>query len=368
MITSYSRMDRMLHYAAFSAIPTQIALSDMERLLFRRQFADLPVKKPVFVTALPRAGTTILLSVLAKLPDFVTHTYRDMPFVLTPMLWQRMSAPFRKVTATRERAHGDGLTINYDSPEAFEEIAWKAHWPEHYQTDRIIPWTATEDDEEFTEFLRDHMRKIIAIHGPRDTDNSTIRYLSKNNANIARLEMLSHSFTDCCILIPVRHPWHHAESLCHQHYHFTTLHETDAFTRRYMEWLGHYEFGAALRPINFNNWMDKTDRLDPMTSEFWLAYWHAAYSAVLETVSTANSNTSTFILVDYDHLCSDPTSILPQLAGQLDLRDAAPLLAGADQFRPAQVYEFDKSITESPLYRDCISLYTTLLERCLSPV
>ena len=28
-----------------------------------------------------------------------------------------------------ERAHGDGMTIGYDSHEAFEEVLWRAFWP-----------------------------------------------------------------------------------------------------------------------------------------------------------------------------------------------------------------------------------------------
>lgn len=366
MTAPYSRLDRALHYAAFSALPAQIAMADMERTLFGRHFAEIPVNKPVFITALARAGTTVLLNVLANMPDFATHTYRDMPFVLAPMLWARISAPFRKVAAARERAHGDGLTIDYDSPEAFEEVVWKAHWPEHYQRDRISPWTGTSDDADFIDFLHDHMRKIIALHTLSGTDSITIRYLSKNNANVARLDMLTRCFPNGCILIPVRHPWHHAESLRHQHQHFTSLHATDTFSRRYMEWLGHYEFGAALRPIDFNNWMTNGERYDPMTPAFWLAYWHSAYNAVLKAVCS-NQNAETIVLIDYDTLCREPNSILPLLAERLELRDPERLLASVDQFRPARTYEIEKSIANTPLYNDCEDLYASLLARCLAP-
>lgn len=366
MTTPYSRLDRALHYAAFSALPAQMAMADMERVLFGRRYADIPIRKPVFVTALARAGTTVLLSVLSEMSDFATHTYRDMPFILTPMLWSRLSSPFRKVTTAKERAHGDGLTIDYDSPEAFEEIVWKAHWPEHYQGDRIIPWDGAEEDEDFSAFLRDHMRKIIALHTPPDIDSNSIRYLSKNNANIARLEMLARTFPDGHILIPVRHPWHHAESLRHQHEHFSSLHTSDIFSRRYMEWLGHYEFGAALKPINFNNWMAGSTQLDPVKPGFWLAYWHAAYSAVLEAVRDTGLNSKTMILIDYDGLCHTPAPILPLLADRLDLHDPAQLLARSDRFRPARTYEFDKSVTDTPLYKSCEELYASLLEYCLT--
>ncbi len=363
-IPSYSGLDRTLHYAAFSAIPAQIALADMERSLFGRKFTDIPVRRPVFVTALPRAGTTLLLYVLAKLPDFATHTYRDMPFVLTPLLWTRISASFRKTGTAQERAHGDGLSINYDSPEAFEEIVWKACWPGHYQEDRIRPWNDTDQDSGFTEFLSEHMRKIIALRTPEHGNRNDVRYLSKNNANISRLNILTSAFPEGRIFILLRHPWHHAESLRHQHHHFTNLHATDTFSRRYMEWLGHYEFGAALKPIDFDQWMTQAEHMDSMKPDFWLTYWYAAYSAVQKALLGSHDKES-ITLIDYDHLCHKPEDILPALAERLELRDPETLLANSDQFRPARTYEIEKPTASTSIYRACEDLYDTLRAQCI---
>ena len=83
-----------------------------------------------FVTSLPRVGTTLLLDVLSALPAFASHTYRHMPFVLCPILWDRISSGFRKEAELDEREHGDGIMIGYDSSEAFEEIIWMAFWGE----------------------------------------------------------------------------------------------------------------------------------------------------------------------------------------------------------------------------------------------
>lgn len=365
MTTPYSLPERLLHYLAFATLPAQKALADMERLFFSQRFTDIPVDKPVFITALPRAGTTLLLNVLATMPDFATHTYRDLPFVLIPMLWAQISSPFRKTSVARERAHGDGLVIDYDSPEAFEEILWKAHWPEHYQPDRLTPWTDMEDDADFWAFLQDHMRKIIALHSPLAGAAGAVRYLSKNNANIARLGTLLRVFPNGRILIPVRHPWHHAESLRRQHRQFSTLHATDAFSRRYMEWLGHHEFGAALKPIDFNGWMAGQDQADPMESAFWLRYWHAAYGSIWKTVND-HAKKDAIILIDYDRLCRTPQTTLPQLAERLELQDPKPLLTKSGQFRQAKNYEIDKEVAGTSIYKECKELYAFLLEQCLA--
>ncbi len=160
---SYSRLDRWLHHLAFRAITPQKAMADIEESLFATRLEPLGVAQPVFITSLPRAGTTLLLELLAGTDHFATHTYRDMPFVLCPLLWNQLSSGFRTHDPLRERAHGDGISINSDSPEAFEEILWKAFWPKKYRSDRILPWSKQDRDAEFEAFYRSHMRKIIAL-------------------------------------------------------------------------------------------------------------------------------------------------------------------------------------------------------------
>jgi len=60
------------------------------------------------------------LNALSALPAMCVHTYRHMPFVLCPLLWHRVSRGLRQESKLSERAHGDGLLVGFDSPEAFE--------------------------------------------------------------------------------------------------------------------------------------------------------------------------------------------------------------------------------------------------------
>lgn len=356
----YSGLERLLHRLAFSGLNAQTALADIEQQVFGREFRDIAIEQPVFITALPRAGTTLLLEALSGLPDFAAHTYRDMPFVLCPMLWEKISGPFRKAGSLRDRAHGDGVAIGFESPEAFEEVAWKAHWPDHYREDRIVPWTARERDDAFEAFLEDHMRKIIALRGRGTADAAPPRYVSKNNANIARLDLLSAIFPDCRILIPVRNPWDHAASLLSQHKRFSEIHAEDDFARQYMSWIGHYEFGAALKPIDFDGWLDAAADRDPMQPAFWLWYWQAAYGALM----TADIPGLSFI--DYDALCEEPAPILGRLRHALNIGDDGAFHHRFTGLRPSSRHELKADDIDNPdLRRSVEGLYERLRARCL---
>lgn len=357
----YSGLERALHVAAFSAMGGQFALAGLEDRLFARRLEEIAVRRPVFITALPRAGTTILLEILAAQPPFATHTYRSMPFVLSPLLWEQVSRPFHQRMETRERAHGDGIKISYDSPEAFEEVLWKAFRPEKYHADRIETWSQHDADEDLSEFLHNHMRKVIALHDAHRPAAAPRRYLSKNNANIARLELLPRLFPDCRILIPLRNPRDHAESLRRQHVRFTELHAEDAFGRRYMEWLGHYEFGAALRPIDFDRWLDAARHGDPTQREFWLAYWKAAHLAIERT---AGPNVR---FIDYDAFSRDPAAYLPAIATAVGLGDVAGLREAAARLRPSTGYNGEEAGPKPEVLRQCQEIHTRLTQMALQP-
>src|SRR5689334_8361392 len=100
---NYSRLDRILHRLAFSNLEVQKSLADIEDRMHAKQIGPIAIEKPVFITALPRAGTTLILDVLARQPSvFATHTYRSMPFVLCPLLWDSISRGFRRADEKRE--------------------------------------------------------------------------------------------------------------------------------------------------------------------------------------------------------------------------------------------------------------------------
>src|SRR3546814_19698701 len=100
----------------------QLFAADLEKVAFASQFRSVSAERPIFISSLPRAGTTALLEVFATLPTIATHTYSDMPMVLAPLLWSRISGAFRLDGHRQERAHGEGVLIDFDIPEALEKI------------------------------------------------------------------------------------------------------------------------------------------------------------------------------------------------------------------------------------------------------
>ena len=70
----------------------------------------------IFVSGLARSGTTILLNALYESDEFASLTYRDMPFVLAPNLWSKLSNGKEKNNKV-ERAHGDGIKVSTESPD-----------------------------------------------------------------------------------------------------------------------------------------------------------------------------------------------------------------------------------------------------------
>lgn len=329
MAKNYPALDRILHRIAFQTPSAQLAIADIEDRLFAKPLARCTAERPVFITGLPRAGTTMLLECCAGMQEFASHCYRDMPFVLTPCLWNRFSARFRRSDSLQERAHGDGVLINSDSPEALEEVVWQTFWRKHYQQDRILPWQAEEskDADEFADFFQAHMRKIVYV---RRGEGGAARYISKNNLNIARTSLLRKLFPDVVILVPFREPLQHAQSLLKQHRNFLDIHRKDPFASEYMRAIGHYDFGENLRPVDFDDWLDRRESEKADSLGFWLEYWTAAYSHLLD------QNDADIHFLDYDAMCAQPERGLRLAAELIRCREPAALLAAASQIHPAR--------------------------------
>ena len=347
----YSRTDRLLHRLAFRSGGLQVALADIEKQIYKNLLKDVTVDRPVFVTGLPRAGTTIVLNLLVQTGQFAAHTYRDMPFLLCPMLWQGLTGRFRVSSEQRERAHGDGIMVGEDSPEAFEEIIWRQFWPGHYGDDRIDPWSECRDPE-FLDFMREHFRKIVALRSSSQAQPR--RYLSKNNANIARLGCLPGVLPDAKFLVPFREPVQHASSLLKQHVAFLRMHQEDSFARDYMAGIGHFDFGANLRPINFDGWLDRERGTDATTLSFWLEYWLATYESLIGRVCDQVQ------LLSYAGLVARPADGLAWVAAFLELDSPADLSEQAGELRAPREHAVDVGGVDQTLLDAVQDLYARL--------
>jgi len=270
-MNNYSWLEQKLHQFALSSQFMREVTFDFESTKIS---SSRETGEHIFITGLARAGTTILLNALYKSNLFASLSYSDMPFVLAPNLWSKISFK-RGDLKLKERAHGDGIKVSTESPEAFEEVFWKTF--------------AHEENEELEEKLRIYISNIVHNYKKE-------RYLSKNNQNIKRVEMISSIFNQSKILVPFRTPIQHAYSLLTQHKKFIEDSKKDEFISKYMKWIGHTEFGPNYIPIhnqdlNFRNYLE---------INHWIEQWYLTYSKAFQSLK----NKQNVHFISYEKLCS----------------------------------------------------------------
>ena len=196
---------------------------------------------------MPRSGTTSLLNFLFSSGEYASLTYNNMPFILSP----NFSKFFQKKNIQKkERLHGDGINFDNYSPEALDEIFF-------------------DNNEEFVKNELVNYIQLILLNNKKN------KYLSKNNLNYKRIDLIKSILPNSIFLIPIREPLQHANSLLSQHLHFSQLQKEDDFIRRYMNYLGHNEFG-----LNHKSWNNPDDFRDFNNINYWLEQWYLFYEFI----------------------------------------------------------------------------------------
>ena len=143
---TYRAGDQLVHTMAFASGSVMRIASSLDNLVFAHSISKTEQAAPVFVTSLPRGGTTAVLNALDSLRSVATHRYRDMPFITAPLLWDLFGSGSARQVAKRQRAHGDGIEIDLESPEAFDEVLWRLYWPGKYDRGSISLWGSDDID------------------------------------------------------------------------------------------------------------------------------------------------------------------------------------------------------------------------------
>ena len=316
-MTDYSTLERLLHKIALGSPSLSELFFDLEKLLNRTGFQRTD---SLYVTGLARAGTTTVMRALYESAQFASLTFNDMPFVLAPNLWSKVSGFKGKMRQSKERAHKDGIQVNYDSPESFEEVFWRLHCGDDY----IFPASLTVHDVD-----QQILSELNNYHNLICFKNIKHRYLAKNNNTILRINSLAQSYKDCKFLVVFRQPFNQSKSLLQQHMQFTN---NDKFTHQYMNWLVHHEFGSTHRPFVFSSPPSQVDHPagpsnDSRTIGYWLQRWVDAYGYLLTVLENGVPNV---MPVSYEKICNQP-GYWSQLCDHLSL-NAIPY-----EFNRAQV-------------------------------
>lgn len=267
-MNNYNFIERKLHDLVLGNKFINKSLFELEKQLFK--FKNFTSEYHIFITGLPRSGTTILLNYIYQTNCFSSFKYSDMPFILSPNLFNFFK--FKKKNKNFERFHSDNIKINYDSPESFDEVFFSNFDTANY-------------DEELKYFI-----SSICIKCKKE------RYLSKNNNNYKRIEIIKKNLKNSLFLIPYRLPLDHCYSLLNQHRNFLKLDDNDYFVKRYLRYLGHNEFGE-----NHLEWFKPIKFINKLEINYWLEQWHLFYENLINKFSNQNF----IFFINYEHLCSD---------------------------------------------------------------
>lgn len=247
---NYNFSQKTLHRVILSSNLIKKGMYEFEKIFFLKKNLIEDFNKHVFISGLPRSGTTFLLEQIYNSGDFGSLTYNDMPYVMSPNIFSKLNykVNFKK----KERFHKDGIFINLESPEALDEIFFST-----FNIDKI--------NEEIVNYIFLILKK-----------KNKKRYLSKNNLNYKRFETIKKKLFNSIFLIPFRNPIQQSSSLLNQHINFLKIQNKNKFILEYMNFLNHREFGknhlSWNKPIRFDNFLDLN---------YWLEQWYLFYKNIL---------------------------------------------------------------------------------------
>lgn len=352
----YTIFSKLLHYISLNNNIIKETAFDIDSIIVSRQKPNhISNNTHIYVAGLARAGTTILLEALNSTGEFYTLTYRNMPFITAPYVWNKMIKRNKLKGQLKQRAHADRLLVNYDSPEAFEEVFWKTFLKNQYiKKDWLeIHSPDLEIQKKYKQFIRN-----IAVS--TNSNKEGIRYLAKNNNNLLRISTIKAIFPEAFFIVPFRNPFDHASSLLNQHIQFLELHSRDPFSLKYMNWLGHHEFGLNIKPFYVTERALPVDKQEYQNIDYWLQYWYQIYSYIL------TNHKNNVIFFNYDQLCYHPEQSLEKTIEKINLKTNS-LKEYSQSILTAKQY-YTSTFEDHKLHSDLSSLHQKLCYLAINTV
>lgn len=295
----YNLLVKLFHYSILGNKIVPELLFDLENLFNKKKQKKIQINHHLYVTGLARAGTTILLNTIYSSKKFASYTYRDMPFVISPNLWGLFSK-YLKNKKSILRKHKDNIMINLDSPEQFEEIFWNLKDSEKYNFKNSLNQYSVEN---LNLNLYELFIKNCLIKYKKNN------YLSKNNNSFLRIKSLIKRFPKAKFLLSIRNPLDHSISLFNQHKNFLDIQKKDKFTKSYMNYLVHHEFGSNHKPMDFK--FNTKSNFKPDNINYWLDQWINFYK--FSKVENLKENKNIRV-IDYEDLCTNSDISLKEIS------------------------------------------------------
>ncbi len=314
---NYSFFDKKLHEVVLGSNFVKKSLFELEKSVFYKAEDEISKQKHVFISGMPRSGTTILLNNLYKSNYFASLTYKDAPFFLSPNFSKFLL--LKKKGKLKLRYHNDGIYFNQESPEAFDEIFFKT-FNEHEIKKNLIPYISLI------------LKK-----------NFKTRYLSKNNMIYSKINLIKAILPNSIFLIPYRDPVQQSLSLLKQHENFTKLQKKNLFILKYMNLIYHNEFGIGYK---FRN--KPLLHKESFNLNHWLEQWYLFYNEIINKYL----NIKNVFLISYEKLCLEKSY-------SEKLYDRLEILKNDNEPFNLSKSEIDLN-TEENILKNCYEIYKKL--------
>lgn len=262
-----------------------------ERLLNRDEKIE-QFPNHIFITGLARAGTTALLNYFYQSDDLGSFLYKHMPFILSPRIAKYASKLVQKKLGEQERLHNDGIMISSESPECLDEVFWIKAADEYYAQ------SITDSDSSYSQV---NLRGYSYLLSRFAEIQLKSRLVVKNNNHHIRLDALSEFFVSSHFIVVYRDPVNHALSLLDAHRRFLKIQESDPYVLKYMNLIGHREFGSGAHKFIYKAITPHSDiKYAKDNINYWLVQWLNCYKYILSLKKRDN-----IILVGYESMCSN---------------------------------------------------------------
>jgi len=294
-----------------------LLLSKIETLHLKRDIAKIEIDRPIYITGLARAGTTIILEMLEKHPDLATHNYKNLLLPYLPYWFSKITDKTHFYSEPFERLHSDGIIVTRDSPEAVEEIFWQRFFSNSHNEEITNINSRYDSNPKFESFYYKHIKKLLSYQ-------KCPRYLAKNNYIFTRLDYLLNIIPSSRVLLIIRDPVDQIASLIKQTELYLKLGDRFPLLPDWLEMLGHYEFGRNQLCINMGNteiihnirnyWKKKSSYV-----KGWALYWSSIYDFIANQLKTNRKIAKASLVVRYDDLCENPERIIDRILNHTEL-------------------------------------------------
>ena len=324
-------------------------LGMLESEWLRDQLESKPIQTPIYISGLARSGSTKLLEIVASVPSVATHRYRDAITVFCPVWMESATSRANQDATPIERSHGDRVMVTPDSPEAIEEALWSSFFPHVHRSGRSHVLDAETENAAFEQFYCDHIQKLLHVRGRQ-------RYASKGNYNVARLRYIAKLLSSSVFVVPVRDPRWHIASLRKQHHLFCAAAKVHPRSVRYLDRVGHYEFGVHRHAIDFGDGVaSEVESLWNAGEEVrgWARYWNSVYKWLRQQCLADPQLRQRVLFVRYEDLCVETSDTLTKLFSHCDLSDVESIIARYEgQLNLPDYYQASFTSSELAAIRD----------------